>query len=150
MIVSTQLSKEVTARLDVQFVASVAPIVRDADAARLFYRDALGLSFEGEVGDYVFTHKLEGTKHFGLWPLSEAATACFGITEWPADIPVPQASIEFEVADVAAAAAELTGKGYRLIHGARTEPWMQITARLLSPEGLLVAVCYTPSFHDDT
>jgi catechol 2,3-dioxygenase-like lactoylglutathione lyase family enzyme len=140
----------VTSRLDVQFVASVAPIVRDADAARLFYRDALGLSFEGEAGDYVFTHKLEGTKHFGLWPLSEAATACFGTTDWPDDIPVPQASIEFEVADVAAAAAELTDKGYRLIHSARTEPWMQITARLLSPEGLLVAVCYTPSFHDDT
>ena len=134
--------------MDVQFVASVAPIVRDADAARLFYRDALGLSFEGEEGDYVFTQNLEGTKHFGLWPLSEAASACFGTTEWPADIPVAQASIEFEVADVAAAAAELTAKGYRLIHEARTEPWAQITARLLSPEGLLVAVCYTPSFHD--
>ena len=52
------------------------------------------------------------------------------------------------VADVAAAAAELTAKGSRLIHDARTEPWSQITARLLSPEGLLVAVCYTPSFHD--
>jgi hypothetical protein len=114
----------------------------------LFYRDALGLFFEGEEGDYVFTQKLEGTKHFGLWPLPEAASACFGTTEWPADIPVPQASIEFEVADVAAAAAELTAKGYRLIHDARTEPWAQITARLLSPEGLLVAVCYTPSFHD--
>ncbi len=61
---------------------------------------------------------------------------------------MPQATIEFEVADVAAAAAELEGKGYRLIHGARTEPWTQVTARLLSPEGLLVAVCYTPSFHD--
>ena len=134
--------------MDVLFVASVAPIVRDADAARSFYRDALGLSFEGEEGDYVFTHELEGTKHFGLWPLSEAADACFGTTEWPADIPVPQASIEFEVHDVAAAAAELTAKGYRLIHGARTEPWTQITARLLSPEGLLVAVCYTPPFHD--
>jgi catechol 2,3-dioxygenase-like lactoylglutathione lyase family enzyme len=134
--------------MDVQFVASVAPIVRDADAARSFYRDALGLSFEGVDGDYVFTHELEGTKHFGLWPLSEAANACFGTTEWPTDIPVPQASIEFEVADVAAAAAELKAKGYRLIHEARTEPWTQITARLLSPEGLLVAVCYTPSFHD--
>jgi catechol 2,3-dioxygenase-like lactoylglutathione lyase family enzyme len=134
--------------MDVQFVASVAPIVRDAPAARRFYGDALGLSFEGEEGDYVFTHQLEGTKHFGLWPLSEAAGACFGTTEWPADIPVPQASIEFEVADVAAAAAELGAKGYRLIHEARTEPWAQITARLLSPEGLLVAVCYTPSFHD--
>src|SRR5207302_1760208 len=134
--------------MDVQFVASVAPIVRDAEAARAFYADALGLSFEGGEGEYVFTQKLEGTKHFGLWPLSEAANACFGTTEWPADIPVPQVSIEFEVPDVVAAAAELTGKGYRLIHEARTEPWTQITARLLSPEGLLVAVCYTPQFHD--
>ena len=134
--------------MNVQFVTSVAPIVRDADASRSFYRDDLGLSFEGEAGDYVFTHELEGAKHFGLWPLSEAATACFGRAEWPADIPAPQASIEFEVADVAAAAAELTAKGYHLIHDARTEPWGQITARLLSPEGLLVAVCYTPPFHD--
>jgi catechol 2,3-dioxygenase-like lactoylglutathione lyase family enzyme len=134
--------------MDVQFVASVAPIVRDAAAARAFSQGALGLSFEGGEGDYVFTQQLEGTKHFGLWPLSEAATACFGTSEWPADIPAPQASIEFEVADVAAAAAELEAKGHRLIHGARTEPWNQVTARLLSPEGLLVAVCYTPSFHN--
>jgi catechol 2,3-dioxygenase-like lactoylglutathione lyase family enzyme len=134
--------------MDVQFVASVAPIVRDADAARAFYRDALGLSFEGGEGDYVFTHKLEGTKHLGLWPLNEAANSCFGTSEWPTEVPVPQASIEFEVADVAAAAEELKAKGYRLIHDARTEPWGQVTARLLSPEGLLIAVCYTPAFHD--
>ena len=134
--------------MEVQFVTSIAPIVRDAEASRSFYSDALGLGFEGQEGDYVFTHELEGIKHFGLWPLSEAANACFGTTEWPVEIPTPQASIEFEVADVAAAAAELTAKGYRLIHGARTEPWGQITARLLSPEGLLVAVCYTPAFQD--
>ena len=134
--------------MDVQFVSSVAPIVRDAEASRSFYVDALGLRFEGQDGDYVFTHELEGTKHFGLWPLSEAANACFGTTEWPSGIPAPQASIEFEVADVGAAAAELAAKGYRLIHGARTEPWGQITARLLSPEGLLVAVCYSPAFQD--
>ena len=53
-----------------------------------------------------------------------------------------------EVGDVAAAAAELAAKGHHLVHGARTEPWGQITARLLSPEGLLVAVCYTPAFQD--
>lgn len=134
--------------MNVQFVASIAPIVRDADAARSFYGDALGLAFEGRVGDYTFTQNLEGTKHFGLWPLSEAARACFGTMDWPTDLPTPQASLEFEVPDVAAAAAELTAKGYRLIHGARTEPWNQITARQLSPEGLLVAVCYTPSFHE--
>jgi len=134
--------------MEVQFVTSVAPIVRDAEASRTFYADALGLDFEGQDGGYIFTHELEGTKHFGLWPLSEAANACFGTPEWPTEIPVPQASIEFEVADVAAAAAELTAKGYGLIHGARTEPWGQITARLLSPEGLLVAVCYSPAFQD--
>ena len=134
--------------MDVQFLTSIAPIVRDVDATRSFYSGALGLSFEGQEGDYVYTHRLDGVKHFGLWPLSEAASACFGTTEWPLDIPVPQASIEFEVTDVAAAAAELTAKGYRLIHEARTEPWAQVTARLLSPEGLLIAVCYTPAFHD--
>jgi catechol 2,3-dioxygenase-like lactoylglutathione lyase family enzyme len=136
--------------MDVQFVTSVAPIVRDAQAARAFYGGALGLAFEGSDGEYLFTQNLEGTKHFGLWPLAEAATACFGTTAWPNDIPVPQASIEFEVPDVAAAAAELEAKGYQLIHGARTEPWAQITARVLSPEGLLVAVCYSPSLHDDS
>ena len=134
--------------MNILFLTSVAPIVRDGEASRTFYGDALGLEFEGQEGDYVFTHELKGAKHFGLWPLSEAASACFGTTEWPAEVPVPQASIEFEVADVAAAAAELTSKGYRLIHDARTEPWGQITARLLSPEGLLVAVCFTPAFED--
>jgi len=134
--------------MNVQFVTSVAPIVRDIEASRSFYRDALGLSFEGEAGDYVFTHNLEGTKHFGLWPLSEAANACFGTTEWPADTPIPQATIDFEVSDVAEAAGELSGHGYRLIHNARTEPWGQITARLLSPEGLLVALCYSPTLHE--
>ena len=127
----------------------MAPIVRDVAAARAFYHDALGLTFEGgDGGGYAYTQRLEGTKHFGLWPLSEAATACFGTTEWPAEIPIPQASIEFEVTDVAAAAEELKEKGYRLIHDARTEPWRQLTARLLTREGLLVAVCYTPAFHD--
>jgi catechol 2,3-dioxygenase-like lactoylglutathione lyase family enzyme len=106
--------------MQVQFVTSVAPIVRDVEVSRSFYADALGLGFEGQEGDYVFTHELEGTKHFGLWPLSEAANACFGTTEWPTEIPAPQASIEFEVADVRAAAAELTAKGYRLIHDAHT------------------------------
>ncbi|CAN5344925.1 glyoxalase/bleomycin resistance/dioxygenase family protein [soil metagenome] len=133
--------------MDVQFVASFSPIVRDAGAASEFYGGALGLSFEGGDGEYVFTEHLAGVKHFGLWPLSEAAEACFGSSEWPVEVPVPQATIEFEVRDVAAAAAELEGRGYRLLHGARTEPWTQVTSRLLSPEGLLVAVCYTPWFH---
>ena len=137
----------------VAFVAGFSPIVRDPAASRAFYSDALGLTFEGGEGDYTFTDKLGGVKHLGLWPLSEAAQACFGTSEWPADIPVPQATVEFEVDDVeavGAAADELVGRGYRLIHGARTEPWTQTITRLLSPEGLLVGICYTPWFHQET
>jgi catechol 2,3-dioxygenase-like lactoylglutathione lyase family enzyme len=135
--------------VEVLFVAGVTPIVRDAEVSRTFYRDNIGLSFEGGEGDYIFTQQLEGTKHFGLWPLSEAASSCFGKPEWPADVPIPQATIEFEVADVAAAADELRSKGCQLIHDTRTEPWGQVIARLLSPEGLLIGVCYTPFLHGE-
>ncbi|HEX2154545.1 MAG TPA: VOC family protein [Acidimicrobiia bacterium] len=130
-------------------MTSVSPIVHDVGESRLFYEQGLGLSFEGGEGDYGFTEELAGVKHLGLWPLTEAAQACFGTDVWPPDIPRPQASLEFEVMDVADAAAELEDGGYQLLHGAKTEPWGQITARLLSPEGLLVAVCYTPWFHSD-
>ena len=135
--------------MDVQSVASVSAIVRDVPAARRFYGDDLGLPFEGGEGDYVFTERLPGVRHFGLWPLRDAALACFGTEEWPSDVPVPQASVEFEVADVAAAAQELEQRGNRLIHGAKTEPWTQVVARLLSPDGLLIAVCYTPWLHGE-
>ncbi len=131
----------------VLFIAGFAPIVRDPGAARAFYTDTLGLQFEGGVGDYVFTEKLAGAKHFGLWPLAEAAQICFGKAEWPAEVPAPHATIEFEVDDVAAAAGELEGRGYRLLHPARTEPWKQIAARLLTPDGLLVGVVHTPWLH---
>lgn len=130
--------------MDVKFVARVSPIVRDTGSAQRLYADALGLSFEGGEGDYVFTERLDGVKHLGLWRLADAAQACFRTTTWPEGIPTPQASVEFEVDDVAAAAEELERAGYQLLHGVRTEGWGQVTARLLTADGLLVAVCYTP------
>ena len=135
--------------MDVQFVASVSMIVQDPETSQRFYRHAFELEFEGGEGDYVFTERLTGVKHFGLWPLAEAAKACFGSEQWPDEVPVPTASIEFEVTDVDAAADELVDKGYTLIHGAKTEPWTQRTARLMSPDGIIIAVCYTPWFHAD-
>lgn len=139
--------------MQIAFVAGFSPIVRDPAASQAFYRDALGLSFEGGEGDYTFTEKLGGVKHLGLWPLTEAAQACFGTPEWPGDIPVPQATLELEVDNaeaVGAGADELEARGHRLIHEARTEPWTQTIARLLSPEGLLIGICYTPWFHEAT
>lgn len=135
--------------MKVEFVASVSAIVADAQAAQRLFGDALGIPLDGGEGEYKFTELLPGLKHFGLWPLEDAAKACFGEEEWPPDLPIPQASIEFEVLDVAAAAAELQSHGFHLLHGAKTEPWTQITARLLSSDGLLVGVCYTPWFHTE-
>jgi hypothetical protein len=52
------------------------------------------------------------------------------------------------VADVAAAAEELVRGGRQLLHEPRTEPWGQTVARLLSDDGLLVAVCHTPHLRE--
>jgi catechol 2,3-dioxygenase-like lactoylglutathione lyase family enzyme len=137
--------------MDVLFVASFAPITPDPAASRRLYVDALGLPLQSEeVEDYIHTEKLDGAKHFGVWPLSQAAQACFGTDEWPAEHPVPQASVEFELADadaVAAGAAELEAAGHVMLHGARTEPWGQTVARLLSPEHLVVGLSYAPWMH---
>ncbi len=134
--------------MHVEFVASFSPIVEDPVGARAFYGGALGIGLEGGDEDYAYTERLEGVKHLGLWPLAHAAEACFGTPQWPAELPRPQASIEFEVADVAAAADELREEGHRLLHGPRTEPWGQTVARLLSADGLLVAVCHTPHLRE--
>jgi catechol 2,3-dioxygenase-like lactoylglutathione lyase family enzyme len=134
--------------MNVQFVSSFSPVVSDVPATHALYRDSLGLAFEGEMGDYLFTEKLDGVKHLGLWPLTDAAQACFGTDTWPADVKTPQASIEFEVDDVPAAAAELQALGYTLLHDARTEPWGQSIARLLDPNGLIVGVSFTPHLRE--
>jgi catechol 2,3-dioxygenase-like lactoylglutathione lyase family enzyme len=53
--------------MDVQFLTSIAPIVRDAEGSRSFYAGALGLNFEGHDGDYVFTHELGVPQSAGIW-----------------------------------------------------------------------------------
>src|ERR1700689_4783759 len=71
------------------------------------------------------TYRSVLSEHFGVWPLSEAAEACFGTPQWPAARAVPQASIEFEVEDaeaVAAAGGELQRAGFELLHPAPPEP----------------------------
>jgi len=128
--------------MKVLFVAGFGPIVRDMDASLRFYRETIGMPLE--EGSDVSTEKVDGVKHFGLWPLADAAESCFGTREWPSNVAAPQGWVEFDVEDVAAAAAELQAKGYRLLVAPKTEPWGQTVARLLSPEGLLVGVTITP------
>ena len=135
--------------MKIEFIASVAVITADPSTSRRLYADAIGLPLEGQ-DDYIHSENIGGCKHFGVWPLAQAAQACFGTSEWPVDRPVPQASIEFEVTDapaVAAAGEELRAAGYELVHPAREEPWGQTVARMLSSEGLIVGISYAPALH---
>jgi catechol 2,3-dioxygenase-like lactoylglutathione lyase family enzyme len=135
----------------VQFIASFAVITDRPAESRRLYVDALGLPLgHAEGDDYLHSENVEGSKHFGIWPLAQAAQACFGTPDWPSDRPVPQASVEFEVEDAAAveaAAKELEDQGHPLLHPARTEPWGQTVARLISPENVIVGVSYAPWLH---
>jgi catechol 2,3-dioxygenase-like lactoylglutathione lyase family enzyme len=136
--------------VDVQFIASVSVIAPDPAASRHLYLEALGLPLERLDGEYFASERIDGSRHFGVWPLTEAARACFGTDAWPTDRPVPQVSIEFELADadaVAAGAAELRAAGHELLHEARTEPWGQTVARLQTVEGLIVGLSYAPWLH---
>jgi catechol 2,3-dioxygenase-like lactoylglutathione lyase family enzyme len=143
--------------MDIKFIASFSIVTaHPADDQRLF-RDALGLPLEPPAtqpgSDYLFSERIDGARHFGVWPLTEAAEACFGTPDWPRGVPVPQASIEFEVADADAvvdAARELEANGYTLLHAARTEPWGQTVVRMLSDEGLVVGVSFAPALHETT
>ena len=135
--------------MKVEFVASVSLVVSDAGANMNLFVDTLGLPLEERDG-YLMTEGVGGVKHLGLWPLDQAARSCFGSQTWPPDLAAPQASIEFELArveDVAAAEGELRSAGYELLHGAKEEPWGQTIARLLSPDGVIVGVSFTPWFH---
>jgi catechol 2,3-dioxygenase-like lactoylglutathione lyase family enzyme len=136
--------------MDVAFITSVAVVVADPPLGRKLFIEALGLPLEGQGDGYYSSGNIPGSKHFGLWPLAEAAEACFGSPEWPSTHPVPQVSVEFEVRDeaaVATAAQELVDAGYALLHGARTEPWGQTVARLQDGDGLVVGVSYAPALH---
>jgi len=138
--------------MNVLFIASVAVVVADPPESRKLFVDALGLALEGEGDGYYSSEQIAGSNHFGVWPLSQAAEACFGTPEWPADRAVPQASIEFEVEDaqaVAAAGDELQRAGFELLHPARREPWGQTVTRLLTDDGLIIGISYAPSFHNE-
>jgi catechol 2,3-dioxygenase-like lactoylglutathione lyase family enzyme len=140
--------------MNVSFVSSIAVVAADPAANRKLFIDAIGLPLSpaADGSDYYLSEEVGGTKHFGVWPLAEAAQACFGNADWPADVRAPQASIEFEVESqdaVGAAGAELEAAGFAPLHPARTEPWGQTVTRVLSPDGVIVGISYAPWMHKD-
>ena len=132
--------------MKVLFVAGFGPVTKEPKKSKSFYVDTLELPMEQRPDnpDYYHTEKLAGVRHFAAWPLNEAAQSCFGRPDWPVGVPVPNSWLEFDVEDVASASAHLKASGYSLLVDNRTEPWGQIVSRLLSPEGLLVGITFTP------
>ena len=134
--------------MDILFVAGFSPIVDDPAVGQAFCMDSLGLPLMTVASDYMAMDDFGGTRHLGVWPISDAVESCFGPCEWPDDAPTPQATVEFEVTDVNAAASELDASGYTLIHGTCTEPRGQVITHLLGPERPLIGICYTPWMHE--
>jgi hypothetical protein len=140
---------QVEGKIKVLFIAGFGPIVRETAESRRLYGEALGIQFKEESGEYLHTEALQGAKSFALWPLSQAAHSCFGNESWPEDIPIPQAWLEFDVDSVENATADLESRGYRILVKDKQEPWGQMVTRLLSPEGLLVGVTFTPALRTE-
>lgn len=136
------------ANLGILFIAGFGPIVRDTAKSRRLYGDIMRIAFTEEFGEYLHTEALPGAKTFALWPLSQAAQSCFGKDSWPDNVPVPQAWLEFDVANVEKATAQLESRGYKMLVKNKKEPWGQVVSRFLSPEGLLVGVTFTPMLRD--
>ncbi len=137
--------------MKIAFVAGFGPIGTTGSHSHDFWAGALGIEFDQPAPGYFHTESLDGTRAFAIWPLDQAAESTFGTAQWPAGITVPQAWVEFDVATpeaVSEAAQELIAGGHALLREATLEPWGQWTARLLSPEGLLVGISYTPWMHE--
>ncbi|UNX53769.1 glyoxalase [Georgenia sp. TF02-10] len=138
--------------MEIAFVAGFGPISAEPTVTLDFWARRIGVPFEEIAPGYHHASGLDGVKAFALWPLSQAAQATFGTDRWPEDRPIPQAWIELEVSSpeaVAGAVEELRAKGQEILTEAHQEPWGQTTARLLSPEGMLVGISYLPSFHGE-
>jgi len=136
--------------MDVKLIAGFAVITKTPEESAKFYKEDLGLPLNKKE-EYVSMDRYSGSNHFGIWPLQMAAESCFGVKEWPENIPEPTTTIEYELGSksaVESAVKELEDKGYTFIHGAREEPWGQTVARLLSPENVLVGFSYSPWFHE--
>jgi hypothetical protein len=136
--------------MKIAFVAGFGPIVKETDASRAFWGEGLGIALEESSPGYWTNDDLEGMNAFALWPLSQAAQACFGTDAWPPDLPEPQAWMELDLDSaeaVAPATAEMAGRGYRILVDSKLEPWGQTVSHLLSPEGILVGIVFTPWLH---
>jgi hypothetical protein len=130
--------------MDVQFITSLAVITPDPSVSRRLDVDGLGLPFTAVEGDkYRRSEDIGRSKSFGVWPLTQAAQACFGTRDWPTDR--TGAPGEHRVRGRGSfhrpsRRGRVEKEGFTLLHEAHTEPWGQTVARLQSSEGAIIGV----------
>ena len=136
--------------MELKFVAGVTPIVRDLDASLAFYRDTLGVPVANSEDhpEYFATDDMPGLKHIGLWRLEDAAEACFGSTDGRRRDARPASDHRVRRRRRRGGRAGDGGRGLHARARPRTEPWGQELARVMSPEGLLIGLTYTPWMRD--
>ncbi len=127
----------------IRHLAGIAEIVDDLEAAVSFYRDDLGLEVDDSASADYASVQIPGVIHFGLWSREAAAEATFG-DRLAVDRVTPGLTIEFEVDEVPAASQAMEDRGVKLLHGPKTEPWGQTTARFALPSGALGGIAETP------
>ena len=135
--------------MNIHSIAGFATITKDPQKSADLYKKHLGLPLKNR-DEYLFTDDLRGSHHFGVCSLTMAAQFCFGSDVWPESIPEPNSTLEFELDSpeaVANAVEELEGKGQEFIHKVKLEPWGQTVARFISPENILIGLCYSPWLH---
>lgn len=132
--------------INVLFIAGFGPVTTNTEESASLYKDILQLPLETIDGydGYLHSQNIPGAKYFAVWPLDKVALSCFGTSEWPASLPVPQAWLEFEVDDMQSASEILKESGCKLLTCMQEEPWEQTVTRFLSPEGIIMAISYTP------
>ena len=135
--------------MKIHSIAGFATITKNPRESTDLYEKQLNLALTNQ-DDYLFTSDIPGCNHFGVCSLSMAAQFCFGADTWPKDIPEPNATLEFELQSPEAvkdAVQELQDSGQTFVHEVKVEPWGQTVARFISPENILIGLCYTPSLH---
>lgn len=131
---------------NVLFVARFGPVTENTDESTVLYKDILHLPLETIDGydGYLQSKNIPGVKFFAVWPLDKVALSCFCASEWPDNFPVPQTWLEFDVGDIQSAAEILKESGCQLLTCMQEEPWEQTVTRFLYPEGIIMAISYTP------
>lgn len=123
----------------IRFVAGLAEIVEDLEAAIDYYRERLGLEVDRTEGLGYAEVRIGGINHFGIWERSDAAEATLGDRARASEIPLGFL-VGYEVDEVGAA-IERIGDA---LQARQEEPWGQVTARFIGPSGALFEVSETP------